>query len=107
MNVINPATEEIVAEISADDRDTLHTKLKKLREGQKLWRQKSVSDRLACIVRFGELMQENINEVVAILTSETGKPLLQSLNEIGGAQNRVEYGVGSKAVRRCSFASDH
>ena len=60
MRVINPATEEIIAEIASDDRGTLQGKLKELREGQIQWRQKSVIERLACIVRFGELVQENI-----------------------------------------------
>jgi len=42
-------------------------------------------------VNFGELIKENQDELAKILTSETGKPLWQSKNEIRGAQNRVEH----------------
>ena len=91
MKIKNPATEEIIAELNVTNADELQYVLKALREGQKAWSQKLPVDRLACIVRFGELIQENIEELSHILTSETGKPLQQSINEIKGAQNRIVH----------------
>lgn len=91
MKITNPATEEIIAELKETNADDLQYVLRSLREGQKRWAQKLLSERLACIVRFGELIQENAEELAHILTSETGKPLQQSTNEIKGAQNRIEH----------------
>jgi len=91
MQIINPATEEIIADLQETSATELSVKLEYLREGQKEWAKKSVEDRLACITRFGDLIQENVDELGAVLTSETGKPLQQSLNEIKGAQNRVDH----------------
>ncbi len=91
MKIINPATEEIIADIPVDDKASIDEKFKKLKIGQKKWAALPVNQRLACIVRFGELVQENIDELAKILTSETGKPLQQSINEIRGAQNRIEH----------------
>jgi len=98
MKIVNPATEEVISEIKETSKDELVDFLSSLREGQKEWAQKPVKDRLECIVRFGELIQENINELAEILTSETGKPLQQSLNEIRGAQNRIEH-LGANAEK--------
>lgn len=91
MNIINPATEEIIIDIQIDNDVSIKEKFDKLKIGQKKWAALPVKDRLACIVKFGELVKKNINELAAILTSETGKPLQQSLNEISGAQNRIEH----------------
>lgn len=91
MKIINPATEVIIADIESDNDVSIKEKIAKLKIGQKKWASKPVKDRLACIARFGELVQESIDELAEILTSETGKPLQQSKNEIRGAQNRVEH----------------
>src|SRR5690606_565813 len=48
-------------------------------------------DRLACIVRFGDIVRDNQEQLAALLTSETGKPIQQSLNEIRGAHNRISH----------------
>lgn len=91
MKVINPATEEVMKQLQATDAQDVSQIIRSLKEGQKSWAQKSVAERLACIVRFGELIQQNLEELARILTSETGKPLQQSINEIQGAQNRIDH----------------
>ncbi len=91
MKIINPATEEIICELAEDTQMSVNDKLNKLHNGQKNWKKVAVKDRLQCIVRFGELIAENKDNLAALLTSETGKPIQQSLNEINGAQNRIEH----------------
>lgn len=91
MKILNPATEEVIATIDTDDKASVKDKLNLLRSGQKSWAALPVKDRLGCIVKFGELVQENIQKLAEIMTAETGKPLQQSINEIRGAQNRVEH----------------
>ncbi len=91
MKIINPATEEVIREIPADNAQTVAEKLAKLRKGQKDWKEVPVAQRLQYIVQFGDLVKSHINELAQILTAETGKPLWQSVNEIKGAQNRIEH----------------
>ncbi|WP_422079766.1 aldehyde dehydrogenase family protein [Ulvibacterium sp.] len=91
MKVINPATEEVITQLQTMDAQDLPRIIGFLREGQKNWAKKPVTERLGCIIRFGELIQQNLEELAHILTSETGKPLQQSLNEIQGAQNRIDH----------------
>ena len=91
MKIINPATGEIITELKEHSKEELQTKLKSLKNGQKQWGKRSIEERLKCILYFGELIQENKEELAALLTAETGKPIQQSLNEIEGAQNRIEH----------------
>ncbi|MGW9685176.1 aldehyde dehydrogenase family protein [Flagellimonas sp. 2504JD1-5] len=91
MKVINPATEEIICNLDTNTQADVKKIVDVLKQGQKAWSQRSIGERLGCIVRFGELVQENKNELAQILTSETGKPMQQSLNEINGAHNRIDH----------------
>lgn len=95
MKIINPATEEVIAELVTDTKDTVHLKISRLRAGQKEWKKVSIEDRLACVVKFGDLVLDNVEGLAALLTSESGKPIQQSINEIKGAQNRVVHLQGA------------
>jgi acyl-CoA reductase-like NAD-dependent aldehyde dehydrogenase len=91
MNIVNPATQEIITTVSVDDQKTIANKLTNLREGQKNWAKVSLSERVAIIRRFAELLQTNLDACASVLTSEVGKPLQQSKNEVNGACARIEW----------------
>jgi acyl-CoA reductase-like NAD-dependent aldehyde dehydrogenase len=91
MKIINPATGQEIATLVTDTEATVKIKLARLREGKNSWKKVPVADRLACMVRFGEIVQANQEQLAALLTSETGKPIQQSLNEIRGAHNRISH----------------
>jgi acyl-CoA reductase-like NAD-dependent aldehyde dehydrogenase len=91
MNIVNPATQEIITTVSVDDQKTIANKLTNLREGQKNWAKVSLSERVAIIGRFAELLQTNLDACASVLTSEVGKPLQQSKNEVNGACARIEW----------------
>jgi acyl-CoA reductase-like NAD-dependent aldehyde dehydrogenase len=91
MQIINPATEEIIADIKADTTENLHIKYTKLQVGQKTWRAVPLQNRVAVLQKFSDLLKENIEELARVLTSEVGKPLQQSRNEVNGSRNRIAW----------------
>lgn len=91
MNVINPATEEIVATLAEHSSKELLTKFQRLHLGQKKWARVTLENRIAILKKFSELLKENIESLAVILTSEVGKPLSQSKNEINGAITRINW----------------
>jgi acyl-CoA reductase-like NAD-dependent aldehyde dehydrogenase len=91
MNIVNPATQEIITTVSVDDQKTIANKLTNLREGQNNWAKVSLSERVAIIRRFAELLENNLETCASVLTSEVGKPLQQSKNEVNGACARIEW----------------
>ena len=90
MEIKNPATDEVIISLKPDTKAEIGKKVAMLKKGQKEWAKQTLDHRLSCMVRFGELIQENRQELALILTSETGKPIQQALNEIKGAQNRID-----------------
>lgn len=91
MKIINPATEAVIATLEEDSPASIREKFKQLKAGQKAWQKLTVSERLKCIEAFGNLVKTQEQELAQILTNETGKPIQQSLNEIRGAQNRIDH----------------
>ncbi|KIA91974.1 aldehyde dehydrogenase [Pedobacter kyungheensis] len=91
MQIINPATEEVIRTLHEDTPLTLQTKLDALKKAQPLWAGKSLAERILVIARFSDLLAEDMEELASVLTSEVGKPLQQSRNEINGARARIKW----------------
>lgn len=91
MQIVNPATESVIANISEDINSTLETKLNLLRSGQARWTTLDLTTRVQTLQKFSDLLLDNIETLAAVLTSEVGKPLQQSRNEVNGARNRIKW----------------
>ena len=97
MQIINPATEEIISTVEEDTAESVQKKYGLLKKGQRLWAAVSVAERIAAITKFYELLNEHKDELANTLTSEMGKPLQQSYNELNGARNRIKYFIDNAA----------
>ncbi|HSI78557.1 MAG TPA: aldehyde dehydrogenase family protein [Lunatimonas sp.] len=91
MKIFNPATNALIQEIETDTKESVAMKVESLKEGQKAWQSVPLAERLGIILKFGELVQKNNDDLAHILTLETGKPIQQSINEIRGANNRLVH----------------
>jgi acyl-CoA reductase-like NAD-dependent aldehyde dehydrogenase len=91
MKIINPATEAIITEVAEDTPATIQQKFDLLKTGQQAWAKINVAERVAIIQKFYELLEEKKDELANTLTSEMGKPLHQSFNELNGARSRIKF----------------
>lgn len=91
MHIINPATEEILREITEDNPRTLADKFQSLKNAQAGWSALTIRERVKILQVFTESLAEQIESLASILTSEVGKPLQQSRNEINGARTRIKW----------------
>lgn len=91
MQVINPATEEVIAALTEDNDSSLRNKFQTLLKGQQSWANEPLEKRIATLQKFSDLLQENIEQLALLLTNEVGKPLQQSRNEINGARTRIKW----------------
>ncbi len=91
MQIINPATEIVLAEIPEDSPELITVKYRQLLEGQKSWAALPLQQRLDCMEKFYELLDAQQDELALTLTREMGKPLQQSRNELNGARARIRY----------------
>ncbi|MEP6628743.1 MAG: aldehyde dehydrogenase family protein [Ginsengibacter sp.] len=89
MKIINPATEELITEIPDDNDESVNKKYHALLAAQPSWHQVLLPERVAILKKFSELLEKNIEHLASVLTSEVGKPLQQSRNEIKGGVARI------------------
>jgi acyl-CoA reductase-like NAD-dependent aldehyde dehydrogenase len=91
MQIINPATEEIITSLEEDNPSTLQVKFEALKKARTEWANKTLNERILVITQFSDLLAAEMEELASVLTSEVGKPLQQSRNEINGARARIKW----------------
>ncbi|HTN06011.1 aldehyde dehydrogenase family protein [Agriterribacter sp.] len=97
MQIINPATEEVIREIGEDSPEMVTKKFQLVKDGQPQWAAVPLAQRIACIEKFYALLDEEKDKLAETLTKEVGKPLQQSYNELNGARKRLEYFIKNSA----------
>ena len=98
MNIVNPATEEIIRIIETDNAERISKKFKCLQEGQSSWKLSSLGDRLEIIKRYHALLERDMELLATTLTEEVGKPLQQSRNEVNGSRSRIEWMIANAST---------
>ena len=91
MRIINPATEETVREVREDDAGSVARKCERARAAQRSWARTPLTERVDIVRRFGELLATRQNDLASLLTSEMGKPITQSRNELTAMQQRIAF----------------
>ena len=95
LQIINPAHGGVIAEMSEDTHDSVIAKYRAARAAQPRWAATPISERLAAIGRFRQGIVDHLERLAAILTSEVGKPIRQSRNELNGLLGRIDFFVES------------
>ena len=85
MDVINPATEEVIAQVPASGSDELNRAVAAARRAFKSWKATPVDERRAAIHAIAAAIKANADELHRLLTQEQGKPHHQAQMEIYGA----------------------
>ncbi|NDP62439.1 aldehyde dehydrogenase family protein [Polaromonas sp.] len=89
--VHNPATGALITELPADDAMSVAAKASRARAAQPAWARRPLSDRQACIERFRGGIVAELEPLSRIMTSETGKPISMSRNELNGLLGRIDF----------------
>ncbi len=91
MNVVNPATHEIVERLPETSVSELPALLTAAKLAQRSWAAKAPAERKAVLARFRQLLSDNKDELARTLTLEVGKPLAQAKNELNGSLPRIDF----------------
>jgi len=91
VRIHNPATGALLATLRADTNADVRRKYKLARAAQPAWAARSIKKRLATIAAFRERVIAMQEELAATLTSEVGKPIRQSRNELNGLLGRLDF----------------
>lgn len=91
MRIIDPATDQILEEVVEDTESSVRAKAAASRPAQRAWAARPLSERVAILRRFRERLIARSGPLALTLTSEVGKPISQSRNEISGLLARIDF----------------
>jgi acyl-CoA reductase-like NAD-dependent aldehyde dehydrogenase len=91
MNVVNPASGEVVDNVPETNLAQLPSLLAAAKKAQRAWAATPLAERKAVLTKFRRLVGENKDELAQTLTLEVGKPIAQSRNELNGLLPRIDF----------------
>ena len=82
LSVINPATEEVFATCAIADKATVDSAVEAARKAFKSWSSMPDTERAAKVASIAGILEQNMPELMELVTKESGKPL-GGLNGVG------------------------
>jgi len=91
MDVINPATGEVVAKVAKCGGAETRRAIEAAAKAQVEWRQRTAGERSILLRRWFDVMMDAQEDLAQILTAEQGKPLFESRGEIAYGASFIEW----------------
>src|SRR3989454_6392491 len=91
INVVNPATEKVIAFVPKASREQTKSALEAAEKAQPKWEDLAPVQRASFLHQTAQLIRRDKERLARILTSEQGKPLFEARGEIDGAASNFEY----------------
>jgi acyl-CoA reductase-like NAD-dependent aldehyde dehydrogenase len=91
LEIHNPATGALLAELNADDAAGAAAKAAAARAAQPAWARVPLAEKLAMVQRYRACIVAELDALAHTLTLETGKPISQARNELNGLLPRIDF----------------
>jgi acyl-CoA reductase-like NAD-dependent aldehyde dehydrogenase len=91
IEVINPATEDVVGEVPSGDASDVDEAIAAAKGAFPEWAATDTEKRAEILARAAALIEERAKDVAAVLTSEQGKPILEARGEVTHLAHGVRY----------------
>jgi acyl-CoA reductase-like NAD-dependent aldehyde dehydrogenase len=91
MPVLNPATEEVLADCPTASEAQLNEAVEAAQAGFQIWKNTPIEERRAKLGEIADIIETNSEDLARILTQEQGKPLEDAMGEIMGASMFFRY----------------
>jgi len=93
MNVESPLTGDIIAQVAVSSREDLDNAVSVAKEAFKTWSKTPIKDRVQVFFRYKRLLEQNIDELSALIQEENGKTLDEARAEIEKSIELTEFAV--------------
>jgi malonate-semialdehyde dehydrogenase (acetylating) / methylmalonate-semialdehyde dehydrogenase len=90
-NVVNPATQAVLARVPFATREEVDGAVAAAREAFKSWRKTPIGARARIFLKYQHLIREHMQELAALLTAEQGKTLADAEGDVFRGLEVVEH----------------
>ncbi|KOQ42057.1 aldehyde dehydrogenase family protein, partial [Achromobacter xylosoxidans] len=105
-DVINPATQEVVAKVPFATRAELDEAIANSKEAFKTWRNSGQGLRMRVMLKFQELLRANTAKLAEMITREHGKTLPDAEGEVGRGLEVVEHACSIANLQLGEYAEN-
>ncbi len=105
-DVINPATQEVVARVPFATVDEVNRAVATAKEAFKSWRKVSLAQRMRIMLKFQALVREHTPELAALITEEHGKTLPDAEGEVGRGLEVIEHACSITSLQLGEIAEN-
>ncbi|SPE48498.1 Phenylacetaldehyde dehydrogenase [Streptomyces netropsis] len=92
--IINPATEEVIATVSASTREDVDAAVARASAAQRAWAALAPADRARQLRRFAAVVDQHIEELALLEVREAGHPIGNARWEAGNVRDLLDYAAG-------------
>ena len=91
LDVINPATEEVIGQVARARRADLDEALEAADKAFKSWKKTTPLDRYKILRKAADLLRERASLIAEVMTTEQGKPLAEAKGETLMGADRIDW----------------
>lgn len=91
IDVVNPATEEVIGKLAHASKSDLDEALDWAAKGFAVWRKMSAYERSKLLRKAGDLLRERADKIATIMTMEQGKPVAEAKVEIMASADVLDW----------------
>jgi succinate-semialdehyde dehydrogenase/glutarate-semialdehyde dehydrogenase len=91
LEVINPATEEVIGEVAHAGRDDLDEALEAAAKGFAAWKKVSAFERAKLMRKAADILRSRADAIAALMTAEQGKPLPEAKMETLAGADIIDW----------------
>ncbi|VFR24108.1 Methylmalonate-semialdehyde dehydrogenase [plant metagenome] len=105
-DVVNPATQEVVARVPFGTREELDQAVANAREAYVTWRNTGQGARMRVMLKFQQLLRDNTDKLAEMITREHGKTLPDAQGEVGRGLEVVEHACSIASLQLGEYAEN-
>ncbi len=91
MNIINPATEEVLARCLRASPDQVNAAVSAAKRAFPQWAETPIAERKRVLLALADRVDLHADELGRLLTQEQGRPLQHTIGEVRGMARRFRY----------------
>lgn len=105
-DVTNPATQEVVAQVPFATQEEMDLAVASAKKAFKTWRNTSLAARMRVMLKFQQLVRDNIPQLAELITREHGKTLPDAEGEVGRGLEVIEHACSITSLQLGEIAEN-
>jgi 1-pyrroline dehydrogenase len=107
MEVLNPSTGEVIAEVPRSGAEDVERAVEAARKALPAWLDKTPKDRMELLLRLADVIDENAEELARLESQNVGKPMAIAVDEMPFSADNLRFFAGAARTLEGKAAAEY